>query len=184
MAFVPIKQQIEKIYQKIDKIAKSGHDHIQDYYDYVDDIILKGNYALYTQVLYIKYDFDYTKYLSTEMVKRNSWSVILLKTNSKLQDDLYNLFTDNNLHQVGPKVYGTSSNYIGTIREEDLYETSISGLAYTDPQFQRLVENRTLLLSVEKVGVTVSSTFSTWNFDHTYDKNVLNLYREAISYLI
>jgi cellobiose-specific phosphotransferase system component IIB len=185
MPFVPIKKQIDKIYQKIDKIAKKGQDNFQEYYDYVDDVILKGNYALYTQALYIKYDFDYSKYFSTDIIKEKSWPLILIKTNSKFQDDLHQLFDDNDIYQIGPKIYyGTSSTYLGSIREDDVYISSIDGLGYTDPEFQTIIENRTILLTVEKVGVTISSTFSTWNFDYTFDKNLLNLYKEAISYLI
>lgn len=183
MPFVPIRKQIDKIYQKIDLIAKTGQDNFQEYYDYVDDLIQKGNYALYTQVLYIKYDFDYSKYLSVDLIKEKSWPLVLIRTNTKLQDDLYKLLKNNDLYQIGINIYsGTSS--VGTIREEDVYMSSIDGLAYTDPEFQRIIENRTILLDVKKTGMTESSTFSTWNFDHTFDKNVLNLYKEAISYLI
>ena len=63
MAFRSFKKDLDKVYQKIDKIAKVGRDNFQEYYNYVDDSISRGQYGVLTQVLYLKYDFDYTKYL-------------------------------------------------------------------------------------------------------------------------
>lgn len=186
MPFVPLRKQVEKIYQKIDSIAKLGQDNFQEYYDYIDDLIFKGNYGLYTQVMYVKYDFDYTKYLSVDDVKKRSWPFILIRTNTKFQDDKYKLLKDNNLYQYGYSIYleGTNSTVVGYIKEIDKYLEPIDGLAYTDSEYQQIIKNKILYLSVDKPGITQSSTFSTWNFEYSFDKNLLNLYKEAISYLI
>ena len=41
MAFRSFKKDIDKFYQRIDKIAKKGRDNFQEYYNYVDDCIFK-----------------------------------------------------------------------------------------------------------------------------------------------
>ena len=73
--------------------------------------------------------------------------------------------------------------YLGDIHEYNRYVTSIDPLAYTDDPYQQLSDNKVAYLIVDKVG-TMSATFSTWNFDLSYDKNLVNLYKDAISYLI
>jgi hypothetical protein len=267
MAFRSFKKDIDKFYQRIDKIAKQGRDNFQEYYDYVDDCIFKQQYAILTQVLYIKYDFDYTKYYSVDQVKSRSWSAIMFRTNTGLQDDKYKLLKNNSLYQIGldiwlervltkvnlidpneggfgadfnpviandtnrgilridvlkpGKDYSTASYIVvtggdpsatatpfirggqvlkvdmgasgsnhnvdiklGRVQEFDLYVASVEPLAYTDNIYQQNTDNKVAYLLVTKEGATMSASFSNWNFSLTYDKNVINLYTEAINYLI
>ena len=279
MAFRSFKKDLDKVYQKIDKIAKVGRDNFQEYYNYVDDSISRGQYGVFTQVLYLKYDFDYTKYLSVNDVKSRSWSAILFRTNTAFQDNKYALMKKNNLYQLGNVYYqerpvcqvrmidpgvnsgtingitfsysgsgaelkpiiadddnrglirvdvlSTGKNYttysyatvsggdpsaqvnalvrgglvlkvdiiasgsnhgidykLGSIIEKDFYINSIDPLAYTDNIYQQNTDNKVTYLWVDKVGSTMSASFSNWNFDLSYDKNLLNLYTQAINYLI
>jgi hypothetical protein len=183
MTFRSFKKDIDKIYQKIDKIAKLGRDSFQEYYNYIDEVITKQQYGVFTQVLLIKYNFDCTKILSIDEVKQRSWPAILFQTNTKFQDDKYALLKSNNIYQLGLN-YLSGTYSLGTINEVDKYVVSIDPLAYTDNLFQQTTENKITYLSVDKSGSTRSMTFSTWNFSYSYDKNLLNLYKEAISYLI
>ena len=82
MAWRSFKKDLDKTYQKIDKIAKKGKDNFQEYYDYIDNLIINKQYGVLTQVLFIKYDFDYTKYFSVTDVKEQSWKNILFRTKS------------------------------------------------------------------------------------------------------
>ena len=270
MAFRSFKKDIEKIYQKIDKIAKVGRDNFQEYYNYVDDSISRGQYGVLTQVLYIKYDFDYTKYLSVTQIKQRSWTQILTRTNSFFQDGKHSLLKNNGLYQLGNILYkerplcyvrmidpgigltagsgselkpiisddpnrgllrvdvlSTGKNYttasyatvsggdpsaivnavirggmvlkvdiiasgshhgvdykLGSIFERDFFIESIDPLSYTNDIYQQLTDNKVTYLYVDKEGATMSASFSNWNFDLSYDKNLLNLYQEAINYLI
>jgi hypothetical protein len=84
---------------------------------------------------------------------------------------------------------GSGSNHnvdfkLGRVQEFDLYVTSIEPLAYTDNIYQQNTDNKVTYLLVTKEGATSSASFSSWNFNLTYDKNVINLYSQAIDYLI
>lgn len=270
MAWRSFKKDIDKIYSKIDKIAKKGSDNFQEYYDYVDNLIQSSQYGVLTQVLLIKYQFDYSRFLSVNDVKRSSWSQILFWTKTPLQDGIQSILKENSIYRIGLDVYKenlvpyarlidpgvggtagsgadlklivsndtnrgasridvirTGSNYstasyvqifggspsatasplirggqllkvditasgsnhgvdikLGTIQEIDKYFISINPLAYTDNIFQQDSDNKVTYLLVDKVGSTVSASFSTWNFQLTYDRNLLNLYQEAFDYLI
>jgi hypothetical protein len=268
MAFRSFKKDVEKFYQRIDKIAKKGRDNFQEYYDFVDDCIFKQQYGILTQVLYLKYDFDYTRWSSVEDVKSRSWTQICFKTTSFLQDSKYRSLRENNLYQIGLDIFrenpltsiklidpvvpsgsgaeftyvlssdenrgiiqigvkNQGSNYstfsylqisggdpsatanpfirngyvlkvdilssgsnhdvnvkLGRIQEVDEYVTPIDNISYTENRFQQDTDNKKTYLLVDKTGVTSSVTFSSWNFGISYDKNLLNLYSEAINYLI
>jgi hypothetical protein len=267
MAWRSFKKDLDKTYQKIDKIAKKGKDNFQEYYDYIDNLIINKQYGVLTQVLFIKYDFDYAKYFSVTDIKRASWNQIMFNTRSILQDGVERLLKDNSLYRIGLDVYredsdpyaevidpvgngdggelrvvisndenrgiiridvlkqgkdystasfvqvtggdpsatalpyirggnvlkvdvtGTGSNHVnnikvGTIREVDEFINVVNGLAYTDSAFQQDSDNKKTYLIVDKIGSTMSASFSTWNFTLTYDRNLINLYDQAFEYLI
>ena len=45
------KLEIDKIYKKIDKIAKKGNDNFLEYYILFDDLIKKGKYSYLKECL-------------------------------------------------------------------------------------------------------------------------------------
>lgn len=189
--FRSYKKDIEKVYQRIDKVAKVGRDNNQEYYNLVDDLISKSQYGILTQVLLIKYNFDSTKYLSVEDMKSDSWKSILFLTNSKIQDDLEDFKVKLGIYQIGLDYFRNviiddeiQVIKLGSINEVDTYVNSISPLAYTDNEFQQLSKNKQLELVVSKEGELESVIFSDWNSERSYDKNVTLLYRSAIEYLI
>lgn len=264
MAWRSYKRDINKIHIKLDKMAKKGRNNFQEYYDYVDSMILKKQYGLLTQVLYIKYDFDWDKYFSALEVKRRSWEQIMFRTNTKFQDDRQAMMDNLNLYQIGLTYYkeipttlatvvdstgsgaylnpivdngavtridvlragqnystfstvdiigghtpatasiplpnglrggkilkvnvtatGSGHNMdiqLGTITEYDEYGQSVEGLSPNE--LQELLGNKTTYLSVTKVGTTSVASFSTWDTEESYDRNVLNLYEEAFDYLL
>lgn len=270
MAWVSFKKDLNKVYSKIDKIAKKGRDNFQEYYNYVDNLIQNSSYGILTQVLIIKYDFDYTRYLSVNDIKRFSWTQILFRTQTNFEDGMRTLLNETSLYRIGLDVYlenivpyarvidpgisgvagtgadiklvisddsnrgviridvlnqgknystasyiqvyggspsatasayirggfvlrvdmgGSGSNHgldvrLGSIQEVDRYVESIDPLTYTNNLFQQITDNKVTYLVVDKVGYTMSASFSTWNFDFNYDKNLLNLYQEAFNYLI
>lgn len=266
MTWRSIKKDIDKIYLKIDKISKVGRDNFQEYYNYVDNLISNSQYGLYTQVLFIKYDFDYSKFRTVDSIKKQSWSQILLRTRTSLQDGIGRISKERSTYRIGFDVYlekptpyaviidptnngrgadikliisddtnrglsrvsviRSGSNYstqsyceiygglsasvspyirggsvlkvdiigsgssfgvdlkLGSVLEIDRWIESIEPLSYTDDLFQQGTGNKVTHLIVDKVGSTMSATFSNWDFNLTYDRNLLSLYESAYDYLI
>lgn len=190
--WVSLKKQMNPIYQKINSIAQGGSDNIQEYFDYVDELIKRSSYGLFQMVVYEKYNFDTTIYPSVSSLKKDSWKAILFKTNSKFQELKYDMLKSNLCYQIGLTYYQnftysiTASIALGTINEIGVYATSISNEVTSD-EFQKKVGNKTTYLLVEKFNngsPTQSASFSTWDISQTYDSNLLSLYTQAITYLI
>jgi len=72
---------------------------------------------------------------------------------------------------------------LGRIQEVDEYEEDVTN-KLTKDQFQRIIKNKKTYLIVTKDGATQSFTFSSWNLNFTYDKNLLKLYTESVNYLL
>lgn len=256
----PSKLEIDKIYSRIDKIAKKGNDSYIEYYSYIDQLIKDAKYGFLKECLEIKYDYDIT-YMDIDTVKKKSWKEILFRTNTNFQDSFKKILKSKGLIQNGLNYYidvpitsakvidntgsgcellpvviddyvdsikvirsgsaysasasivitggigtasatpvvkagkiysvivtATGSNHnklykIGKIEESDEYETPITNKLSKD-LYQRLIKNKTTYLITTKEGYTQSATFSSWNFDYTYDKNLISLYTQAINYLI
>lgn len=96
----PTKIEIDKIYSKIDKIAKKGSDNYLEYYIYIDNLINKGKYSYLIDVLNIKYSIDILN-MNIKDVKEKSWKQILFKTNSNFQDSKMALMKKKNVYQNG-----------------------------------------------------------------------------------
>jgi hypothetical protein len=54
----------------------------------------------------------------------------------------------------------------------------------TSDLFQKLTKNKTTILIATKDGATQSATFSSWDIDKSYDKNLNKLYTSALDYLL
>jgi len=256
----PITLEIDKIFNKIDKIAKKGNENYIEYSIYIDELVKKGNYSYLRECLDVRYDFDIS-YMDITTVKKESWKVILFKTTTSYQDFIKKLLKSKQVYQSGlyyykdiPRTYakivdnngkgvelnpivegggvtsieilkegggysgsaslvitggvGTASgvpivragritsismsatgsyhneNYrLGTIVETDEFEIPITNKISKD-LYQRLIKNKTTYLTATKEGYAYSATFSSWNYDFSYDKNISNLYTSAVNYLI
>jgi hypothetical protein len=254
------KIEIDKLYQKIDKIAKVGRDNYINYYILVDNLIRNNQYSLWAETLEIKYDI-FIQDLSVTTAKKGSWNDILFKTNSTFQDLHKKLFKDKSIYQVGPyyykqlprakvsvvdskgsgaelepvivdghiesvkiiksgfgysasasvvftgglttasastevrasKIYSvlitaSGSNYnkdprLGTIDEIEVYKNPLPN-GSTRALYQQLSENKTVQLVATIDGATQSATFSFWNAERSFDKNLNSLYSVAVDYLL
>lgn len=156
MAFRSFKKDLDKFYKRIDKIAKVGRDNFQEYYDFVDDCIFKQQYGILTQVLYLKYDFDYTRWTSVDDVKSRSWTQICFKTVSFLQESKSRLLRENSLYQIGLDIF--KENPLTSIKLIDPIVPSGSGAEFT---YVLSDENRGII----QIGVkNQGSNYSTFSY--------------------
>jgi len=254
------KQEIDKIYQKIDKIAKKGQEYYQEYADLIDEHIMKGKYSDFKECLNLIYEYDANN-IDVSTVKKESWSQIRFLTNSSLQEQRQKLLKSKGVYQLALDYYrevpltkakmvdtngidcellpvienggvnsitilkqgrgysnsatisitgglvpafatpvinagrvtsalitatGSGHNQVfklGRITEIDEYQEDITN-KLTKDQYQRLIKNKKTILVATKEAEVQSTTFSAWNLEFTYDKNLLKLYTQAVNYLL
>ena len=236
----PTRIEINKIFSKIDKIAKKGNDSYMEYHILVDNLIRQNKYYYLLECLQTRYEYDAT-YQDVPTIKKQSWKDILFRTNTTLQDFKRNLFKSKGVYQQGlfyykeiplttakvidltgsgcelrpivqngsvvdVNVFRTGSNYsasasivitggtatgsghnqslkLGKIEEKDVYEVAVNN-KFTNDIYQRIISNKTTYLLAIKEGEIQGVSFSTWNTNFNYDKNLSNLYTQAVNYLL
>lgn len=100
----PKRLEVDRIYSKIDKIAKKGSDNFVEYYAYINTLVNSGKYDVLFETLENKYDFNIA-YMEIDDVKKESWKRVLFKTNSSFQDSKMSLMKKKNIYQNGLYYY-------------------------------------------------------------------------------
>ena len=132
------RQEIEKIYKKVDSLAQRGEDAYLDFREYIDDLIGYGQYSIFDDVMFTKYNLDVKKYKSVEDLKRNIFKDIRFQTTSKYLKNLQKLYKSKSVYNTGIHFYNsTNGKYLGDIRELD--QSVYSENYFQDPRLnQRL----------------------------------------------
>lgn len=111
-------KKINKIYSKIDSIAKKGELGRIEYYQYVDDLFRDGLYSTFQDTLLRKYSIDTIDITNVDDVKKKTFDQIRFQTNSKFQEDLKKFCESLNVVQIGQNVYRYGYN-LGRIIETE-----------------------------------------------------------------
>jgi hypothetical protein len=112
------RQEVDRIYQRLDQLAKGGDLSIYDYYQYIDDLIDEGKFEYLGDVLSNKYKIEMSDYWSIEDFKKNSFKKIKFNTKSVSQIEYNRLFKEKSVYCVGTHFYNnTNSKYLGDIIE-------------------------------------------------------------------
>jgi hypothetical protein len=141
------RKEIEKIYKKIDSLAQRGEDSIMDFRDYVNELIDYGQYSIFDDVMYTKYNIDIKKYKSIEELKKNLFKEIRFQSKSKFQKNLNNLYKTKKVFTNGYHFYDSDTNkYLGDIQEV----TSLSNTSYAiyDTQLNQVLNQGGIKLLV------------------------------------
>ncbi len=114
------KKRMNKIYSKIDTIAKKGKLGFIEYKQYIDTIVNDSQFYILQYVLERKYKIDSVDLSLLEIKGDKIYNLIRLQTNSKFQENLTKLYDSYNTYQLGINVYNKSNplNKIGEIFEE------------------------------------------------------------------
>ena len=102
---ISTKQRLEKIYKKVDTLAKKGKENVFEYYKYIDELISNSQYGDYTQMLSYYYSIDVIDYIDVSVVKTKTWKPILFQTNSSFTTNLKKLYDTNNVYQISFNIY-------------------------------------------------------------------------------
>ena len=132
------RQEIEKIYKKVDSLAQRGEDAYLDFREYIDDLIGYGQYSIFDDVMFTKYNLDVKKYRSVEDLKKSIFKDIRFQTTSKYLKNLQKLYKSKSVYNTGIHFYNsTNGKYLGDIRELD--QSVYSENYFQDPRLnQRL----------------------------------------------
>ncbi len=164
------RKEYEKIYNKINNIARKGKDAIFDYYILIDELIDNGQYSILQDVLINKYKIDLINFKSVKDLKHKTFSIIRQKTNSSSQVELTKLFNSKNIYPIGFHYFRKTDNqYLGDIKE---LEESEDWIAYKDPKLtEKQDEIRIINLEVT-IGLSQSILEAIPEFENNPNKSI------------
>ena len=114
------REQIEKIYKKLDLLGQRGEDAIMDFRDYIDEIVSNSQYTVFEDVMTTKYNVDMRKYKYIEDAKKDLFKEIRFKTKSKYLKNLGTLISSKDVYTVGFHYFDSMTNkYLGDITEKE-----------------------------------------------------------------
>ena len=165
------RQEIEKIYKKVDSLAQRGEDAYLDFREYIDDLIGYGQYSIFDDVMFTKYNLDVKKYKSVEDLKKGIFKDIRFQTTSKYLKNLQKLYKSKGVFNTGLHFYNsTNGKYLGDIREISQSTSNVN--TFQDPRLsQRL--NATPYLEVI-VGLSSSIYDAIPEYNLSYIDGVIN----------
>jgi hypothetical protein len=104
------RKKLEKIFTKIDELASKGKDNFFEYYKYIDELIEKGDYPTFKDVLYLFYNINVNNAIDVGVVKTYTWREILIQTKSPFLSKLKKIYDDAQVYQVSYDIFSISPN--------------------------------------------------------------------------
>jgi len=134
------KKKLEKILNKIDKIAAKGKDSIQEYTNYVNELVEKGDFSTFVEVLYLFYYIDVYEKIDVGEVISYSWKEILFQTKTPFLTKLSKLYKQNKIHQQSYQIYSDDPK-ITQLSLSNKYSStySVTGLSASISYSQSLI---------------------------------------------
>lgn len=163
------RQQIEKIYKKLESLSQRGEDAYMDFREYVDEIVINSYYSIFDDVILTKYNISIKKYNSLEDLKKELFKEIRFQTKSKFIKSLSNLYTSKKVYCNGYHFYDLDTNkFLGDVREKEIVKDSI--YVYQDERLkQRINSTETYYLEV-----TIGLSSSYYDAIPKYDLNYID----------
>jgi hypothetical protein len=93
------KKKLEKIFNRISKIAFKGRDNRIEYFDYIDELIQNGDYGAFEQTLYYFYQIDLDLSQDLSIIKENTWSEVVYQTTTPFLKKLSKMYKDRKIYQ-------------------------------------------------------------------------------------
>jgi hypothetical protein len=104
------RKKLEKIFTKIDEHASKGKDNFFEYYKYIDELIDKGDYPTFKDVLYLFYNINVNNTIDVGVVKTYTWREILIQTKSPFLSKLKKIYDDAQVYQISYDIFSISPN--------------------------------------------------------------------------
>ena len=104
------RKKLEKIFTKVDEHASKGRDNFFEYYKYIDELIEKGDYPTFKDVLYLFYNINVNNTTDVGVVKTYTWREILIQTKSPFLSKLKKIYDDAEVYQISYDIFSISPN--------------------------------------------------------------------------
>jgi hypothetical protein len=104
------RKKLEKIFTKVDEHASKGRDNFFEYYKYIDELIDKGDYPTFKDVLYLFYNINVNNTTDVGVVKTYTWREILIQTKSPFLSKLKKIYDDAEVYQISYDIFSISPN--------------------------------------------------------------------------
>jgi len=184
------RKKMNKIYDKIDKLAVNGKEYIHEYHKYIDELIEKGDYNYLELTLFYFYfiDINAPEYTSISDVKNKTWDKILFQTNSTMSKKIKKIFDNNGLYQIGYDIFKSNNNdNIGQIIELEQYSPDTK-YYLQNKEYAKLIGLKVTYLQVTRyasdLGPTSSIIIDKTLQNTTEDNNLINRYKLAVKHLL
>lgn len=167
-------RKIEKIYKKINKLANSGYK--ESFYDLLDDLINKGDYFYFENVMEIKYNIK-IKNKAINDIRENIWLEILKQTNPSVFEKIKKIYDNNNVYQIGYKIYDQDGIKIGKIEEISI-NPNLSMYYYVNKELEKQRGTFVTYLKVTKYNkdTNINETFIVGDEKYCMDVELLSYY--------
>lgn len=177
------KRKLNKIKKKINSIAKIGTDNFLEYYKYIDELINKGDYSAFQELLQIEYNIDTYEYRSILEMRSDTYKMIVEQTKSDFMQKLTNLYKKRGVYQQGFDIYlDNNGQIVGNIREVDIKSNDFEYYV-KNKQFARLIGESIRILDVTKSsGESYREDFQ--NLEWSEDQNFLERYKRALNFIL
>lgn len=114
------REEVDKMYKKISKIVNRGPSFAQTYYDFVEDVIKNKQSEILKDTLYTKYKIDTDRYVTIDVLKKDSFKKILSYNVSKETQDFSVFLQSKGVFTLGTQFFDTgTSQYLGEIQQFD-----------------------------------------------------------------
>jgi hypothetical protein len=106
------RKKLEKIFNKIDKIASQGKDQYILYYEYIDDLIQKGDYGAFEQTLYYFYGIDIINVENVRDVKKQTWEEVTFQSTTPFLKKLSIMYKKRGVYQDSYDIHTTDTSAV------------------------------------------------------------------------
>lgn len=178
------KKRINKIHNKINKIAEKGKNNKLEFYNYIDEIISNGDYVYFQEVLLKYYNINIIDEKDFNSYRERAWESICLKTDSKLSSNLSNLYKKEGVYQISYNIYFSSNNTkIGEIKEIEFISYDSYNYLVKNKEMSKILGLVKTYLEVKREDELESLIIDTDDPKISHDNNLLNRYKLALLYL-
>ena len=181
------KRKLNKIKRKIDSITKVGTDNFLEYYKYVDELINKGDYSTFQELLQIEYNIDTYEYRSVLEMREDTYKMITEQTKSDFLQKITKFYKQNKVFQQSFNIYSDETGkIIGSIKEV-LEKSDFFEYYSKNKQYARLIGEYVTFLEVSKIeNDNIIGTYleNNNNPEWTENQNLLERYKRAINFII